>query len=80
VRQFVYQYNGSERLKEVEDDPTGRREIPSVGSIIKRKGREWKVIHVSAPVFSNGTTPIVRLFLSGWLTIEQAHHRKTALP
>jgi stress response protein SCP2 len=63
-RQFVYQYNGNEKSQEVEEDPTGRMETPIVGSIVKRHGKEWKVVHVIAPVSSRGTVPLVRVFLS----------------
>lgn len=64
VRQFVYHYNAQDKLEEVEDDMTGATEIPTVGSIVNRLGKEWKVIHVIAPVSSRGTIPVVRVFLS----------------
>lgn len=63
VRQFIYQYN-SYREQEVEEDPTGRRETPIIGSIVNRNGKEWKVAHVIAPVTLNGTIPVVRIFLT----------------
>jgi hypothetical protein len=39
-------------------------ETPSIGSVINRHDREWKVVHVIAPVSPNGTIPIVRVFLN----------------
>jgi hypothetical protein len=64
VRRFVFQYNGNEKARDIEDDPGGGMETPSIGSIIRRHDREWKVVHVVAPVSPNGTIPIVRVFLN----------------
>lgn len=64
MRRFAYQYNENERSQEIEEDPTGRMEAPTVGSIVNRHGREWKVVRVIAPVSSRGTVPVVRVFLS----------------
>jgi hypothetical protein len=64
VRKLVYQYNGNERGEEVEEDVTVKAEIPIIGSTLKRHGRGWKVIRVIAPVSRDGTTPLVRVFLS----------------
>jgi hypothetical protein len=58
VRRFIYRYNGSAAVQEVEEDVSGRMETPSIGSTIKRHDREWKVVHVIAPVSPNGTIPI----------------------
>lgn len=63
VRRFVYVYNGNERMQETEEDPTGVREIPAVGSTIIRVGREWCVISIYAPISVQGTTPLVRVYL-----------------
>ena len=62
-RQFVYQYN-HDRRQEVEQDLTGDRETPIIGSTVIRNGKEWKVVHVIAPVALNGTVPVVRVFLT----------------
>lgn len=51
-------------MQDVEEDPSGRLAIPTIGSIITRNGRQWKVIRVHAPIAQSGATPIVRLFLS----------------
>lgn len=64
VRRFVYRYNGNEIAQEVEEDMSGGMETPSIGSVINRHDREWKVVHVIAPVSPNGTIPIVRVFLN----------------
>jgi hypothetical protein len=64
VRRFIYRYNGSAAVQEVEEDVSGRMETPSIGSTIKRHDREWKVVHVIAPVSPNGTIPIVQVFLN----------------
>jgi hypothetical protein len=63
VRRFIYDYNGNERTREIEDDPTGEKETPDIGTIITRSGREWKVVSISAPQDPLGTAPIVRVFL-----------------
>jgi len=63
-RQFIYEYNGNERMQEIEYDPTGQREVPSIGSIIIRHEKEWRVMHIVAPVTSRGTIPLIRIFLS----------------
>lgn len=63
VRQFIYQYN-QYKEQEVEEDLTGRRETPIIGSIVNRNGREWKVAYVIAPVTLSGTIPVVRVFLT----------------
>lgn len=62
MRYFVYQYNNA-TAQELEDDPTGALEVPTIGSVVLRKEREWTVIHVVAPVTFNGAIPIVRVFL-----------------
>lgn len=61
VRHFVYLYNAN--TQDAEDDLTGAREVPTVGSVINRNEREWKVVHVVAPVAFNGAIPLVRVFL-----------------
>jgi hypothetical protein len=64
MRRFIYQYNGNERFQDFDDDLTGGRETPAIGSVMSRNGREWKVVRVVAPVSSNGTVPVVRVFLN----------------
>ncbi|HEY1757937.1 MAG TPA: hypothetical protein VGG72_21385 [Bryobacteraceae bacterium] len=62
MRRFIYLYN--QREQDIEDDPSGTIETPSVGSIISRREKQFRVIHVIAPVSTDGTTPIVRVFLN----------------
>ena len=64
ARRFVYEFNGQPKLREVEEDLSGGMEMPSIGSIINRHDKDWKVTHLLAPVSSSGTIPIVRVFLS----------------
>jgi hypothetical protein len=64
TRRFVYHYNGNDSLQDFEDDVTGAIEMPAVGSVINRNGRDWTVLHVVAPVSFQGTIPLVRVFLS----------------
>ena len=64
VRQLIYHYNGLGDSEDVEEDLSGGMEPPSIGSVIIRNGREWRVFHVIAPVSPNGTVPFVRVFLS----------------
>lgn len=42
----------------------GAIEMPGIGSVISRNGRDWKVLRVIAPVSFQGTIPLVRVFLS----------------
>lgn len=60
----MYHYNGNDNLQDIEDDETGTKETPAVGSVINRNGRDWKVVRVVAPVSSQGTIRLVRVFLS----------------
>ncbi len=64
MRQFVFEYNGNERSQDVEEDLGGVMEMPAIGSLLKRHDKEWRVVHVIAPVFQNGTIPVVRVFLN----------------
>lgn len=64
VRRFIYEYNSNDLKQEIEDDSTGERDVPSVGSIIVRHDKEWKVMRVFAPVTSRGTIRLVRVFLN----------------
>lgn len=66
ARRFVYEYNGQQKLQDVEDDLSGGTETPTIGSIVSRNGKEWRVVHVLAPVSSRGTVPVVRVFLSDY--------------
>lgn len=61
MRRFIYLYN--QREQDVEDDFTGTIEMPGVGSVVTRREKSWRVIHVIAPVLLNGTIPVVRVFL-----------------
>lgn len=64
VRRFVYQYNGDERSRDIEEDLGGVMETPAIGSMIERHDTHWRVVHVIAPVAPNGTIPVVRIFLN----------------
>ena len=64
ARRFIYHYNGNENIQDIEEDVMGAIEMPGVGSVINRNGKDWKVLHVVAPVSFQGTIPLVRVFLS----------------
>ena len=64
AQRFVYHYNGNDTLQDFEENVAGAIEMPGVGSVISRNGRDWTVLHVVAPVSLQGTTPLVRVFLS----------------
>jgi hypothetical protein len=64
MRLFVYRYNGNERSEDIEEDTAGTIAIPSVGSLITRHGRDWRVVHIVAPAGMSGSTPLVRVFLN----------------
>ncbi|HKR26519.1 MAG TPA: hypothetical protein VJT08_01320 [Terriglobales bacterium] len=63
MRVFIYHYNHHEQ-EEVEEEPTGKKETPGIGTIVNRNGKDRKVAHVIAPVTLNGSIPIVRVFLT----------------
>jgi len=48
VRRFYIGTTGMRLRKKVEEDMSGGMETPSIGSVINRHDREWKVVHVIA--------------------------------
>lgn len=69
AKQFVYRYNGVEASEEVEVDRDGEIPVPAHGEIIKRKGKDWKVVHVitQETVAGERAIPVVRVFLTDQL-------------
>jgi hypothetical protein len=67
MKQLVYRYNGVESSEEVEVDHDGEIPTPSRDDIIVRKGTRWKAVHVITQVSSDGSVPIVRVFLTDQL-------------
>lgn len=64
MRRFIYQYSGNNTTEDMEEGVKGTTEIPEIGSVITRNGREWKVVRVIAPAGLNGAIPIVRVFVN----------------
>jgi hypothetical protein len=67
MKQFVYRYNGVESSDEVEVDHDGEIPTPNRDDIITRKGKRWKAVHVITQVSSDGSVPVVRVFLTDQL-------------
>jgi hypothetical protein len=67
VKQLVYRYNGVESSDEVEVDHDGEVPTPNQGDILFRKGTRWKAVHVITQVSSDGSVPVVRVFLTDQL-------------
>jgi hypothetical protein len=64
VKQLVYRYNGVESSDEVEVDHYGEVPTPNQGDIITRNGKPWKAVHILTQVSSDGSVPVVRVFLT----------------
>jgi 3-dehydroquinate synthase class II len=65
AKQIVYRYNGDANSEEVEQDLDGELAFQQ-DQIILRKGKDWKIIHISNEIASSGQgpVPVVRLFLT----------------
>jgi hypothetical protein len=63
-KQVVYRYNGVEGSDETEVDLNGEIPTPNQGDILQRKGKNWKTVHVTTQVSSDGSIPVVRIFLT----------------
>lgn len=64
AKQVVYRYNGVESSDEHETDFDGKIPTPATGNIVYRKGKAWKAVHVNTQVSSDGSMPVVQIFLS----------------
>jgi hypothetical protein len=64
AKQLVYRYNGVESSEEVEVDLDGEIPIPNRGDIVLRNGKNWEAVHVTTQISSDGSMPIVRIFLT----------------
>ena len=69
AKQFVYRYNGVQGSEEVELDLDGEITVPQKDQVIARKGKDWKVVHVSTEesLSAKGPIPVVRVFLTDTL-------------
>lgn len=64
AKQLLYRYNGVESSEEVEVDTDGEIPVPAKDSIVMRKGKQWKVVHVITEVAGPRALPVVRIFLT----------------
>lgn len=55
AKQIVFRYNGDPATEEVVQDLDGEETVPVKGMVIPRKGKQWKVVMVTAE--QNITTP-----------------------
>jgi hypothetical protein len=54
-------------LKGREVDHHGEITTPNQGDIISRNGKRWKAVHIITQVSSDGSVPVVRVFLTDQL-------------
>jgi len=65
AKQVVYRYNGDPTSEEVEMDVDGNVPVPNRDTFLLRKGKRWKVVHVTEEsVLSKGAVPVLRIFLT----------------
>lgn len=67
AKQIVYRYNGVESSDEVEADLDGEVPTPRLGDVIKRRGKNWKAVHIITELSGAGAIPVLRVFLSDQL-------------
>jgi hypothetical protein len=56
--QYVFRYNGDQNTQDVVPDLDGAMALPVKGQIILRKGKQWKVVHVSTETVISPNPPI----------------------
>lgn len=62
-KQVVYYYDGDQTNPDVEEDFIGKIEIPSNGSVIRRRGKLWEVVIVNEKRYSDGRLPVFKIFV-----------------
>ena len=67
AKQFVYRYNGLESSEEIEVDYDGEVAVPMQNQMVTRKGKAWKAIAIMTQVSTDGSIPVVRVFLTDQL-------------
>jgi hypothetical protein len=65
-KQIVYRYNGNSSTEQTVSDRVGSMLTPSVGAILNRNGREWRVVIVRRDLDMRGpmSVPIHHVFLT----------------
>jgi hypothetical protein len=69
--QYVFRYNGDQNTQDVVPDLDGTMPMPVRGEIIQRKGKPWKVVHVSTEqvISPNPPIPVHTVSLTSDLTL-----------
>jgi hypothetical protein len=55
AKQIVFRYNDDPATEEIDLDMDGEKSTPQQGSVLERKGEQWKVLRVN--VETNATEP-----------------------
>jgi hypothetical protein len=65
ARQIVFHYNGNPATDEVIVDPHDEETIPAQGTVIARKGKQWKVVMVATEwlITTPQAIPVHRIYL-----------------
>jgi hypothetical protein len=65
-KQIVYRYNGDPSTQQTVSDRAGTMLTPSVGAIVNRNGKEWRVVNVHHDLDLKGpmAVPIHHVFLT----------------
>lgn len=64
-KQIVYRYDGDAASEEPVTDFDGEVRVPQKDEIVRRKGKDWKVVAVNEQTSSDGRIPVHRVFLQG---------------
>ena len=66
AKRVIYRYNGDPYSEETETDLDGEVAVPQFGEIIRRKEKDWKVVHVlqHETVAGNTQMPVLWIFLA----------------
>jgi hypothetical protein len=66
ARQIVFHYNGNPATDDVIVDLHGEEFIPAQGTVIARKGKQWKVVMVATErlVIAPQAIPVHRVYLT----------------
>jgi hypothetical protein len=66
AKQIVFRYNHDPTTEEIDLDMDGEKSTPRQGSVIERKGEQWKVLRVNVETNTAEPfeVPIHRVFLT----------------
>jgi hypothetical protein len=69
AKQLVFRYNGDPTSEESDLDMDGDKPVPKRGSLIDRRGEQWKVVQVNMERIAEEpfAVPTYRIFLTNEL-------------